>query len=45
MSSFLNVGNKITSLIDAELVCNITNLSIPIPNPPAGGIPYSKALM
>ena len=27
------VGNSITSLIDAESVKNIINLSIPIPNP------------
>ena len=33
------VGNNITSLIDAESVKNIINLSIPIPNPPVGGIP------
>ena len=45
MSSFLRVGNKMTSLIEAEFVCNITSLSIPIPSPPAGGIPYSSALM
>jgi hypothetical protein len=45
ISSLLNVGNNITSLIDCELVSNITSLSIPSPNPPAGGIPYSSALM
>lgn len=37
----LIVGNKITSLIFLVLVKIITNLSIPIPTPAAGGIPYS----
>ena len=39
------VGNMIISLIEAESVKNIISLSIPIPNPPVGGIPVSKALM
>ena len=30
-------------LIDELLVINIISLSIPIPNPPVGGIPISKA--
>ncbi len=42
-TSGLNSGNKITSLIEAESVKNIINLSIPIPSPPAGGIPYFRA--
>ena len=29
---------------DDELVNNIINLSIPIPSPPVGGMPYSRAL-
>jgi len=37
------VGKSITSRIDAESVKNITNRSIPIPSPPVGGSPYSKA--
>ena len=36
---------KITSSIEAESVKNITNLSIPMPSPAVGGIPYSNALM
>mgnify|MGYP001776306869 CR=1 FL=1 len=39
------VGNNITSLIDGELVNNIITLSIPIPRPPVGGKPTSKAFM
>ena len=31
--------------IDDELVNSIINLSIPIPAPAVGGIPYSKALI
>ena len=38
------VGNNSTSLIEAESVSNIINLSIPIPNPPVGGRPISKAV-
>ena len=38
-------GKNNTSLIDAELVSNITSLSIPIPAPAVGGIPYSIAVM
>ena len=37
------VGKSITSLIVSEFVSNITSLSIPIPIPPVGGIPYSRA--
>ena len=35
-------GDEQVLEIEAELVSNITNLSIPIPNPPVGGIPYSN---
>ena len=42
---FLIAGKRITSLIDDCSVNNITNLSIPIPTPPHGGIPYSIASM
>ena len=34
-----------TSLIEGWLVNNIVNLSIPIPKPAVGGIPYSKAFI
>ena len=37
------VGNNITSLTVSAPVKSITRRSIPIPNPPAGGIPYSRA--
>src|SRR3989339_1978085 len=37
------VGNKITSLMDAESVTSIAKRSIPIPRPPVGGIPISSA--
>ena len=39
----LSVGNKITSRILCVSVSNITSLSIPIPTPADGGIPYSMA--
>ena len=39
------VGNKRTSRIEGASVKSITKRSIPIPKPPVGGIPYSKALM
>src|SRR3989339_1283424 len=42
VSSF-NCGKRITSLIEGESVKTITSLSIPIPSPAVGGIPYSKA--
>ena len=38
------VGNNKTSLIVEAFVKNITSLSIPIPIPPVGGIPYSRAV-
>ena len=41
--SGLSCGNKITSRMEVELVKSITSRSIPIPSPPAGGIPYSRA--
>ena len=37
------VGNAITSRMEGESVKSITILSIPIPIPPAGGIPTSSA--
>ena len=37
------VGKRMTSRIDAESVKNITKRSIPIPSPPVGGSPYSRA--
>jgi len=43
-SSGFKVGNNKTSLIVFESVKNIANLSIPQPQPPVGGKPYSKAL-
>ena len=42
-SSVLIAGKSITSLILVHPVNNITNLSIPIPTPPVGGIPCSTA--
>lgn len=41
--SGLSCGNIITSLIEGESVKSMTSLSIPIPSPAAGGIPYSSA--
>lgn len=38
-------GNKITSRIEGESVSNMVSRSSPIPNPPAGGMPYSNARM
>ena len=38
-------GNKITSRILGISVSSITKRSIPIPQPPVGGIPYSRAWM
>src|SRR4051812_25470104 len=37
-------GNRITSRILSAPVSIISKRSTPIPNPPAGGIPYFKAL-
>lgn len=39
------VGNNSTSLMLALSVSNITNLSSPMPRPPVGGKPYSRAVM
>ena len=39
----LMYGNNNTSRIDGEFVNSMTSLSIPIPKPPVGGIPYSSA--
>jgi len=36
--------NSNTSLIELESVRSIHNLSIPIPHPPVGGSPYSRAV-
>jgi len=36
-------GKRMTSRIDAESVRIITSLSIPMPSPAAGGMPYSRA--
>ena len=41
--SGLICGNNNTSLIEGELVKNITNRSTPIPSPAVGGMPYSRA--
>jgi hypothetical protein len=38
-------GKSRTSRIEGEFVSNMTSLSIPIPSPPVGGIPYSSASM
>ncbi len=38
------VGNNKTSLIESLSVSSITNLSSPIPKPPVGGKPYSRAV-
>jgi hypothetical protein len=38
-------GNRITSRIEAELVSSITSRSMPMPQPPVGGRPYSSARM
>jgi hypothetical protein len=32
-----------TSRIDAELVSSMTRRSMPMPQPPVGGSPYSRA--
>ena len=39
------LGNKITSLIVALSVKSITRRSTPMPSPPVGGMPYSRAFM
>lgn len=38
------VGNKSTSRMERESVRNITILSMPMPRPPVGGMPYSSAV-
>lgn len=48
--SFINyrsfiIGKRITSLIFSWSVNNITKRSMPMPIPPAGGMPYSSASM
>ena len=42
--SGLVCGNNKTSCIEGWLVINMQSLSIPIPIPLVGGIPYSSAL-
>lgn len=42
-SSGFKVGNTITSFIAGLFAKKETNLSIPIPQPAVGGIPYSSA--
>ena len=42
---YLISGNNKTSLIEGELVNIITSLSMPMPSPAVGGIPYSNASM
>ena len=39
------VGKSITSLMVALSVKSITSLSTPIPSPPVGGKPYSRAVI
>ena len=39
------VGNNNTSLIEKLSVRNITRRSTPMPMPPVGGMPYSRAVM
>ena len=41
----LSNGNNITSLMDLLSVKIMTSLSTPMPSPPAGGIPCSRALI
>lgn len=44
LSTGFIVGNSSTSLMLALSVSSITNLSRPIPRPPVGGKPYSRAV-
>ena len=37
-------GNAMTSRMDAASVSSMTRRSIPIPTPPVGGMPYSRAV-
>ncbi len=37
-------GNAMTSLMLAEFVSSMTSLSMPMPRPPQGGMPYSSAV-
>ena len=43
-SSFM-WGNSSTSRMDGASVSNMTRRSMPMPTPPAGGMPYSSARM
>jgi hypothetical protein len=38
------VGKSSTSRIDGESVSSMTSLSMPMPRPPVGGMPYSSAV-
>ncbi|KAF5035605.1 hypothetical protein DSECCO2_583860 [anaerobic digester metagenome] len=38
-----NSGNRITSRMEAWSVSSMTSLSMPMPSPAAGGMPYSRA--
>ena len=43
--SIRNEGNRITSRMLGESVSSITSRSMPMPQPPVGGMPYSSARM
>jgi hypothetical protein len=44
-SSRRRCGNRITSRMFGESVISIIKRSMPMPQPPAGGMPYSSARM
>ncbi len=44
-SSGFIVGKRMTSRMVSELVSSMTQRSMPIPRPPVGGRPYSRALI
>ena len=44
-STVFIVGNRMTSRMVSELVNSITQRSMPMPIPPVGGRPYSRAVM
>lgn len=44
-NSYFNNGNAITSRMLEWSVSSMTSLSNPMPIPPVGGIPYSRAVM
>ena len=45
MSRGFIVGNRITSLIESQPVSSMAQRSMPMPRPPVGGMPYSRAFM